>query len=296
MKTVTKYGQRIKELREQKGWTQEHLEELTGIAVRTIQRVESDQTKGPETLAAIAAAFDLTVGELGQRYSVAESKPPTAILIESAADFGVAMQRAHHDYVIQRLTQTNDRVEDLISSITEDLQYISPDEAGLFESFIRSLREPIEEIHALGFGIFAIQQTRDRFIKLTPDARPTAIENWTHGKFIIIPRFGCFRVGGPSSREKLHRFHPGCRDAVRELLTMFKEELQVGVFANALQALLPQPNSEAVDAWCEECFPVQPDGSRLTLAYMALITGRSETELEQLLCGDLGDIPIVGHA
>ena len=43
MKSVIRYGQRFKELREARGWTQEHLEQLTGIAVRTIQRVDQTQ-------------------------------------------------------------------------------------------------------------------------------------------------------------------------------------------------------------------------------------------------------------
>ena len=206
------------------------------------------------------------------------------------------MQRAHHDYVFQRLTKTTDRVEDLIGSITEDLQYVSPDEGGIFESFIRSLREPLEEMHALGFGIFAIQETRDRLLRLTPDSKPTEFENWTHGKFIIIPRYGCFRPGGPKSKEKLHRFHAGCKAAIGELLTMFKKEREVGVYANALHALLPQPDAAPVDAWCDECFPLQPDGSRLTFTYMATVIGKSEAELEQMLAADLGDLPIVGHA
>lgn len=296
MKTEIRYGKRIKELREAKGWTQEQLEGLSGITVRTIQRVEGDQTKAPETLAAIGSAFDLTVGELGQRYRVTESRPPTAILIETAADFGVAMQRAHHDYVFQRLTTTTDEVEDLINFITEDLPYIRPNEGGIFESFIRSLREPIEALHALGFGIFAIQETRDRILRFTPNSKPTEFENWTHCKFIIIPRYGCFRPGGPKSGEKLHRFNAGCKAAVDELLTLFREEGEVGVFANGLHALVPQPNAAPVDDWCDTCFPLQPDGSRLTFAYMATVLGKSEAELEQMVKAEREDMPIVGHA
>jgi hypothetical protein len=94
------------------------------------------------------------------------------------------------------------------------------------------------------------------------------------------------------SQEKLHRFHAGCKDAVRELLNILREQREVGVFANALLALVPQPNAAPVEAWCEECFPPQPDGSRLTLAYMARAIGRSEAEHEQILFADL---PIVGH-
>jgi transcriptional regulator with XRE-family HTH domain len=296
MKTVIKCGPRIKQLRECKGWTQEHLESVSGVAARTIQRVESDQTKNPETLAAIAAAFDLSVGDLGQRFRVAESQPPKALLIESAADFGVAMQRAHHDYVIRRLTKTTERIEDAIQSISEDLQYIDPDEPELFTAFLESLRHPIEELHAEGLGLFSIQESFDRFFRFPPDEQAVSFENWTRGHFIIIPRFCCFRVGGRASLEKLHRFNAACPEAIIQVLRMFQEEIEVGVFTTVLAVLAPQPSGNVPIVWCDSCFPVQADGSHLTINYLATVLGRTEAELEVLISQDLEDIPIIGHA
>jgi transcriptional regulator with XRE-family HTH domain len=296
MKTVIKYGPRIKQLREDKGWTQEHLESVAGVAVRTIQRVESDQTKNPETLAAIAAAFDVVVGDLGQKFRVAESKPPKALLIESAADFGMAMQRAHHEFAIRRLTKTTERAEEIVQSITEDLQYISPDEPELFNSFLQSLIGPLEELHSEGLGLFSIQESFDRFLRFNPDEQAIPFEGWTRGHFIIVPRFGCFRIGGQASREKLHRFSAACPEAITQILKMFQEEIEVGIFATALAVLAPKPGGSEPVVWCDSCFPVQADGSRLTMGYLATVLGRTETELERLISQQLEDFPIIGHA
>jgi transcriptional regulator with XRE-family HTH domain len=65
MKKVVSYGERIRELREKKAWTQEDLTEFAGLeSVRTVQRVEKNQTRSPETLRAIAGAFNVDVNAM----------------------------------------------------------------------------------------------------------------------------------------------------------------------------------------------------------------------------------------
>ncbi len=51
---------RIRKLREERGWTQEHLAAVAAVSLRTIQRVESDGAASLETRAALAAVFGLT--------------------------------------------------------------------------------------------------------------------------------------------------------------------------------------------------------------------------------------------
>ena len=48
----------IRKLRLQKGWSQEHLAKLSGLNIRTIQRVERGKKAGLETLNSLAAVFD----------------------------------------------------------------------------------------------------------------------------------------------------------------------------------------------------------------------------------------------
>ena len=50
----------VRKLRLQRGWSQEQLATLTGLSVRTIQRIEQGQQPGLESLKALAAVFEVT--------------------------------------------------------------------------------------------------------------------------------------------------------------------------------------------------------------------------------------------
>ena len=55
---------RIGELRKARGWTQEHLASRSGVAVRTIQRLEAGKDAGLETLSLIGNALGVPVRDL----------------------------------------------------------------------------------------------------------------------------------------------------------------------------------------------------------------------------------------
>ena len=52
---------KIKRWREERHWSQEHLAELAGIGLRTIQRIENGEPASQESLLALAAAFNIDV-------------------------------------------------------------------------------------------------------------------------------------------------------------------------------------------------------------------------------------------
>ncbi|MCY6382948.1 2TM domain-containing protein [Hoeflea prorocentri] len=54
----------IRKLRFDRGWSQETLAELSGLSVRTVQRIERGGTASLETLGALAAAFEMDIAEL----------------------------------------------------------------------------------------------------------------------------------------------------------------------------------------------------------------------------------------
>ena len=54
----------VQKLRVQRGWSQEHLAELTGLSARTIQRIERGQKARLESLKAIAAVFEVDLSAL----------------------------------------------------------------------------------------------------------------------------------------------------------------------------------------------------------------------------------------
>jgi transcriptional regulator with XRE-family HTH domain len=54
----------IRQEREKRAWSQEHLAGVTGLALRTVQRIESTGSASYESAGAIAAVFDLPVTAL----------------------------------------------------------------------------------------------------------------------------------------------------------------------------------------------------------------------------------------
>jgi|SRR6185503_3460016 len=55
---------RVRTERERRAWSQEHLAEVAGLSLRTVQRVESSGSASFETARAIAAVLDLEVASL----------------------------------------------------------------------------------------------------------------------------------------------------------------------------------------------------------------------------------------
>ncbi len=54
----------VKQLREAKAWSQDHLAQISGLSLRTIQRVEADGIASAETKMSIASAFGIAAEAL----------------------------------------------------------------------------------------------------------------------------------------------------------------------------------------------------------------------------------------
>jgi transcriptional regulator with XRE-family HTH domain len=54
----------LKQLRLEKGWSQQQLADISGVSSRTIQRLESGENPGMETLKALAAVFEVPFTKL----------------------------------------------------------------------------------------------------------------------------------------------------------------------------------------------------------------------------------------
>ncbi len=54
----------VRKLRLQRGWSQDQLSQLSGLSIRTIQRIESGHKPGLESLKSLAAVFEINVADL----------------------------------------------------------------------------------------------------------------------------------------------------------------------------------------------------------------------------------------
>lgn len=64
----------IKQRRLAKGWSQEDLARHSGLSTRTIQRIESGQSAGSESLKCLAAVFETSINSLIQEQKMNLSK------------------------------------------------------------------------------------------------------------------------------------------------------------------------------------------------------------------------------
>ncbi|WP_136657748.1 2TM domain-containing protein [Nitratireductor sp. XY-223] len=79
----------IRKLRIERGWPQETLAELSGLSVRTIQRIERGKPASLESLGALAAAFDTDIATLSKEmemYKTAEMTETEREAIEYVRD------------------------------------------------------------------------------------------------------------------------------------------------------------------------------------------------------------------
>ena len=73
----------VRKLRLKRGWSQEQLAEMSGLSVRTIQRIERGQGPGLESSKSLAAVFEVPVTALRQEDDImTDAKTPTRISSE----------------------------------------------------------------------------------------------------------------------------------------------------------------------------------------------------------------------
>lgn len=65
----------IRKLRLNRSWSQEHLAEVSGLSVRTIQRIERGQKPSLESLKSLAAVFEIDVSILSKTFDIKEELP-----------------------------------------------------------------------------------------------------------------------------------------------------------------------------------------------------------------------------
>jgi len=65
----------VRKLRLQKGWSQEQLAHISGLNVRTIQRIERGQSPSLESKKSLAAAFEVQLATFEEKEDVALNNP-----------------------------------------------------------------------------------------------------------------------------------------------------------------------------------------------------------------------------
>jgi transcriptional regulator with XRE-family HTH domain len=301
MKVEIKYGKKIRQFREARKWTQEQLAEATGaFTPRTIQRAENDETSGSETIQAIAGALDVELDALKTVRYVPESFLVGTKLITTHRQFADHDQtnstQAHCYVIVSPLTDAGrSHVDGLVDQIFADRELIEPDERSLWRSYIEGIETPLNELFEMKMAIFTMDVQRDLILRDLGDLKPKQrfVNDWRLRYFLFIPRHGCFRV---NPDEPLHRFNANCPPACAALFEGIagRNVPGVEVAANALVAITEPDFFRRGLNWCDCCFPLHADGSRLDFEYLELVTGLDRARLYALWQETIGDNSLQG--
>jgi len=190
----------IRQLREHRAWTQEHLAEAAGITVRTVQRAESGQGMTAETLTAIAGAFDVSLDDL--RVDVVE------VL---AAQIGVSKEELTDERLQQWLEQQRKDLD--AKYLTVPMTRIAAPSAFETLSGTYAFRMHVESGSENARDVAAeLEQYLQDYVDLADDVGPIGLRDMSKGAFELVQRLealGC-AVSIGRSEEPL-RFRDGSR-------------------------------------------------------------------------------------
>lgn len=82
----------VRKLRLQRGWSQEQLALLTGLNVRTIQRIERGQQPSLESQASLASVFEVDISTFNSGDSIMQNNSATTERVTLAADEKEALE------------------------------------------------------------------------------------------------------------------------------------------------------------------------------------------------------------
>jgi transcriptional regulator with XRE-family HTH domain len=265
MKKEFRYGEKIRQMRKARAWTQEQLAAAANLDTRTVQRVEKDETKSPETLQAIAGAFNVDLESLRSTWLIPDSRLLHTWLVTSHRQFvrieEAISWNAQTRTIMAPLTEEGEKqVNELLGQIFADRECISPSETELWNCYVEQIEEPLRSLFDLELAIFLLDERRDLLLPSIGMLKPAKpyIDDWRVQHFLVVPRHGCFRL---SPIEPLHRFNETCPAAGDALFRAINEQENIGVevFGNALYAVTPHPPDGTMN-WCDSCFPVVEDG------------------------------------
>lgn len=88
--------EKIKAMRVERGWTQQHLADVSNLSLRTVQRIESLGVASMETVNALCSVFEIErkqlLGEnLSDSIKKAADRPPTRLIVSHIFAFTVGV-------------------------------------------------------------------------------------------------------------------------------------------------------------------------------------------------------------
>lgn len=151
---------RIKSLRKQHGWSQAQLADISRVSERTIQRAESGDAVDPDTIQALARAFEITVEQLQSPTKQAKSGTPKVRFLirvatgKEAFDIVGAADLSEFDHDEAASKEEAVAIGDFFQELKDASEIWSEIEPANRVEITFSFTDRIRELEAMGFYVF----------------------------------------------------------------------------------------------------------------------------------------------
>jgi transcriptional regulator with XRE-family HTH domain len=284
MKIRHAFGKNIQNIRKERLWTQEQLAEAARLDPRTVQRAESGDTQGPETLQAIAGALDVDLDKLRSTTLVPESKLVKTELLTTYREF-IKSEEINDSQVFSKpiMAPLSDdslsQVEELWEAVFTDRDCVEPDDPDLWPSYIKAIREPLTSLFERDLAVFALNEVRDFLLPSVGDMKPDrSYTTWRVRHLVLVPRFGCFRTSPDAA---LHQVDSECAERGNVFFGALKNSSNLFVYKDALPIVVTELDDAT--CWCDQCFPKTAQGMRIDLDYIQKARRISRAELLRVM-------------
>jgi hypothetical protein len=177
-------------------------------------------------------------------------------LIRTPSDFERALGSDVGDYVKAPLISPPPEIEPdfrrALDGIFNDLQHIDSGDHALLASYLEGIKTPLDDLHQLGFTLFALVTRGTLTLPDSPILGPPAqrkIPNWSRTYYLVVPVNGFFRVG-EDTQGTVHRFSPLCEPAVAALAKGAQEHTPIAAW---FSAEVVRVSLERSVPWCQRC-------------------------------------------
>ncbi|MBN4082488.1 helix-turn-helix transcriptional regulator [Mariprofundus ferrooxydans] len=158
----------LKNLRKEKAWSQDELAMISGLSLRTIQRIEKDGKASLESKKAIASAFEINASELDANENSSALSSDEADSFYFRIEDGTKLSEIISGACAYRMNHDNPKTEgeaELLASVAQSIQdwgEVWQDlEAGDRVRATFDLSKLIKDLESEGFWVFGLRSDEE---------------------------------------------------------------------------------------------------------------------------------------
>lgn len=169
-----------------------------------------------------------------------------AFVIHTPGDFRPTLySNGFSQRVLASLIPENEPIlEKALDQIFKDLTYLDTSDPNLVSAYVKRIEEPLRVVDGLGLEILALATSSEHVFA------DGTMSDWIHVYYLTISNESFFRVGEAVSTATVHKFDPGCKEAMNALMVAALRNDSISTSPESAIVVTDYPGNVP---WCSSC-------------------------------------------